>query len=382
MTEPSAPASPPGPVIHVLFVFGTRPEAIKLAPLARHLASHPDEFRVSLCVTAQHRSLLDRVLQTFQLEPHFDLDLMRPDQSLAALTARVIERLDPVLHSQRPDIVLVQGDTTTAMAAALASFYRHIAVGHVEAGLRTGNYDHPFPEEMNRVLTTRLSTLHFAPTARSVETLRAEGVPNSAIFLTGNTGIDALLYTRDRLEHDELAAELPCTLHSEKRLILMTAHRRESFGAPMESICRAVRRIASRGDVQVVYPVHPNPNVRRVVEPALGGVSGVDLVEPQDYVPFVELLRRCSLILTDSGGIQEEAPSLGKPVLVLRETTERPEALEAGTARLVGTDEDRIVQAVEEILDGSVTAPPCGNPFGDGQASPRIASAILSFFRA
>ena len=382
MTAAPAARRPLSRVIRTLFVFGTRPEAIKLAPLAHHFAARPDHFRVSICVTAQHRSLLDSVLATFALKPDFDLDLMRPDQTLAALTARVIESLDPILQANQPDLVLVQGDTTTTMAAALAAFYRRIPVGHVEAGLRTGNYDHPFPEELNRVLTTRMSALHFAPTERSAATLRSEGVPNSAVFLTGNTGIDALLYTRDRLDRGELSSTLPCPVDPARRLILMTAHRRESFGAPMESICRAVRRIAARGDVQIVYPVHPNPNVRRIVEPALGAVPGVFLVEPQDYVPFVDLLRRCSLILTDSGGVQEEAPSLGKPVLVLRETTERQEAIEAGTARLVGTDEDRIVQAVEETLANPDALRSGANPFGDGQASPRIAEAILSFFRS
>jgi UDP-N-acetylglucosamine 2-epimerase (non-hydrolysing) len=372
-------------MIQVLFVLGTRPEAIKLAPLALHLGGRPQQFRVRVCVTAQHRSLLDGVLARFGVVPDFDLNVMRPDQSLAGLTARILEGLDPILERVSPDIVLVQGDTTTTLAGALAAFYRHIPVGHVEAGLRTHDFDHPFPEELNRVLATRLTTLHFAPTDGAAAVLRREGVAEDGIFVTGNTGIDALLYARDRLESGAWPGFDAVALDSSKQLILMTAHRRESFGAPLRNICAAVRTLAGRGDVEIVYPMHPNPNVRRVVEPLLSGIPGVHLIEPLDYVPFVDLMRRADLLLTDSGGIQEEAPSLGKPVLVLRETTERPEAVDAGSARLVGSDPGTILAAATELLKSIPRGGPVtrrANPFGDGGASPRIADAILSFFSA
>jgi UDP-N-acetylglucosamine 2-epimerase (non-hydrolysing) len=372
-------------MIQVLFVLGTRPEAIKLAPLALLLAGRPLQFRVRVCVTAQHRSLLDGVLTRFGVVPDFDLNVMRPDQSLAGLTARILEGLDPILERESPDIVLVQGDTTTTLAGALAAFYRRIPVGHVEAGLRTHNFDHPFPEELNRVLTTRLAALHFAPTPRAAAVLRAEGASEHSIFVTGNTGIDALLYARDRLETGAWPGFNEVILDPAKYLILMTAHRRESFGAPLQNICAAVRTLAGRGDVEIVYPVHPNPNVRGVVEPLLSGIPGVHLIQPLDYLPFVDLMRRADLLLTDSGGIQEEAPSLGKPVLVLRETTERQEAIDAGLARLVGSDPERIVAAATEVLNSTRRGEPvtrAANPFGDGGACPRIADVILSFFSA
>lgn len=368
--------------LKVLFVFGTRPEAVKLCPLVLAMRGR-GEFAVRVCVTAQHREMLDAMLGRFGVEPDDDLDVMEPDQPLSLLTARILERLDAVLMRESPDLALVQGDTTTTMAAALAAFYRRIPVGHVEAGLRTGDLGQPFPEEANRVLAGRLATLHFAPTPRAAENLRREGVREDRIFVTGNTGIDALLYTRERLERGEwpgYAAEVP---REGRKLVLMTAHRRESFGEGFLRICEGVRRIAARGDAEIVYPVHPNPNVRGVVQRELGGVPRVHLIEPLDYVPFVDLMRRADILLTDSGGVQEEGPSFGKPVLVMRDKTERQEAVEAGAAILVGTDPDRIAGEAGRLLDSEAAREPftrVRNPFGDGRASLRIIDAILSFF--
>lgn len=365
----------------VLFVFGTRPEAVKLCPLILRMRER-DEFEARVCVTAQHREMLDAMLGRFGVEADHDLDVMAPDQPLNVLTARVLERLDPVLGAERPDFVLVQGDTTTTMAGALAAFHRRIPVGHVEAGLRTGDVTQPFPEEMNRVLAGRLATLHFAPTPRAADNLVREGVERERILVTGNTGIDALLYVRERLESGEWQGFDGAVPAADKKLILMTAHRRESFGEGFVRICEAVRRLAGRGDVEIVYPVHPNPNVREVVERMLRGVEGVRLIEPLEYVPFVDLMRRADILLTDSGGVQEEGPSFGKPVLVMRDKTERQEALEAGAAILVGTDPDRIVRTAGRLLDSSEARAPftrVRNPFGDGRASDRITSAILSF---
>jgi UDP-N-acetylglucosamine 2-epimerase (non-hydrolysing) len=368
----------------ILFIFGTRPEAIKLCPLVLHMRARRLEFHPKVCVTAQHRSLLDAMLERFDVHPDHDLNVMQPNQSLTELTARVLSGLDAVLRRENPAMILVQGDTTTTFAAALAGFYHRIAVGHVEAGLRTGDLNQPFPEELNRVLATRLSALHFAPTRRAQQNLLAEGVPAHRVIVTGNTGIDALLYTRERLESGQWPGYQGPLPAAGQRLILMTAHRRESFGAGFEQICEAVLQIARRGDAVIVYPVHPNPNVRGVVERKLAGVAGVHLIEPLDYVPFVDLMRRADLLLTDSGGVQEEGPSLGKPVLVLREKTERQEAVEAGTARLVGTDPARIVAEVEKLLASEAAREPftrIRNPFGDGRASARIADAILSFLK-
>lgn len=368
--------------LKVLFVFGTRPEAVKLCPLVLAMRARP-EFRVRVCVTAQHREMLDAMLERFGVEADDDLDVMEPNQPLSLLTARILERLDAVLVRESPDLVLVQGDTTTTMAGALAAFYRRIPVGHVEAGLRTGDLEQPFPEEANRVLAGRLATLHFAPTPRAAENLRREGVREDRIFITGNTGIDALLYTRERLERAEwpgYAADVP---REGRKLVLMTAHRRESFGEGFLRICEGVRRIAARGDAEIVYPVHPNPNVRGVVERELGGVERVHLIEPLDYVPFVDLMRRADILLTDSGGVQEEGPSFGKPVLVMRDKTERQEAVEAGAAILVGTDPERIAREAGRLLDSDAAREPftrVRNPFGDGRASLRIIDAILSFF--
>ncbi len=368
----------------VLFVFGTRPEAVKLCPVILRMRER-EEFEARVCVTAQHREMLDLMLGRFGVAPDHDLDVMAPDQPMNALTARILERLDPVLKDEQPDFVLVQGDTTTTMAGALASFHRRIPSGHVEAGLRTGDLTQPFPEEMNRVLAGRLAALHFAPTPRAAENLLREGVERERIHVTGNTGIDALLYVRERLDRGEWQGFDGAVPAAGKKLILMTAHRRESFGEGFVRICEAVRRLAGRGDVEIVYPVHPNPNVREVVERMLGGVEGVSLVEPLDYVPFVDLMRRADILLTDSGGVQEEGPSFGKPVLVMREKTERQEAVEAGAAILVGTDPDRIVFSAGRLLDSAEAREAftrVRNPFGDGRASERILRAIHSFLTA
>lgn len=368
--------------LKVLFILGTRPEAIKLCPVIRHVKLRSDEFDVRVCVTAQHREMLDQVLKAFDVIQDWDLDIMRPGQTLSQSTARIMSALEPILAEEHPNVVLVQGDTTTTFAAALASFYQRIPVGHIEAGLRTGDLGHPFPEELNRVLTTRLASLHFAPTDRAARRLRAEGVPPERVLVTGNTGIDALLYMRAKLEHGERDRQKTFPGLQGKRLILLTAHRRENFGEGLLSICEAVRRIAARGDVEIVYPIHPNPNVRNVVERELRGVASVRLLEPLDYVEFVDLMRNASIILTDSGGVQEEAPSLGVPVLVLRSKTERQEAIEAGTAQLVGTDPGTIVRNVNRILDldgpKDYSRP---NPFGDGHACERIADALMRFCR-
>jgi UDP-N-acetylglucosamine 2-epimerase (non-hydrolysing) len=369
----------------ILFIFGTRPEAIKLCPLVLHMRERPLEFQPKVCVTAQHRGLLDAMLERFGVRPDHDLNVMQPNQSLTALTARVLSGMDGVLRREHPEMLVVQGDTTTTFAGALAGFYHRIAVGHVEAGLRTGDMSQPFPEELNRVLSTRLSALHFAPTARAARNLLAEGVAAERVIVTGNTCIDALFYTRERLQSGEWSGYAGPLPEAGKRLILMTAHRRESFGEGFEQICEAVLRIAARGDVEVIYPVHPNPNVRGVVERKLRGVAGVHLIEPLDYVPFVDLMRRADILLTDSGGVQEEGPSFGKPVLVLREKTERQEAVEAGTAILVGTDPTKIVGEVGRLLDSEAAREPftrIENPFGDGRSSGRISDAILSYLES
>lgn len=363
----------------VLFVFGTRPEAIKLSPIVLHMQARPDEFDVRVCVTAQHREMLDQVLEVFGIQPDHDLNVMRPNQSLPECTSRIVAALEPVISQEQPDMIVVQGDTTTTFCGALAAFYARVPVGHVEAGLRTGDMRQPFPEELNRVLTTKLAKLHFAPTEGAADNLRAEGVRDCDVLVTGNSGIDAVLHVRDRLEAGELAGFTAVKPDPARKLIVMTAHRRESFGAGFERICEAIERLAGREDVEIIYPVHPNPNVRKPVEARLGKLSNVYLIEPLDYVPFVDLMRKSYLLLTDSGGIQEEAPSLGKPVLVLREKTERPEAVQAGTVKLVGTDVERIVSAAAELLDDAEKYDCMSrmhNPYGDGEASGRIAEAI------
>lgn len=362
----------------VLFVFGTRPEAIKLCPVIRHMrACGTHEVRV--CVTAQHRAMLDQVLETFGVIPDYDLDLMTPGQTLAQTTARVLTALDKVLAAEHFDFAVVQGDTTTTMAGALCAFYRRIAVAHVEAGLRTSDLDNPFPEEMNRQVTARVAALHFAPTQAARCNLLAEGIPESRIFVTGNTGIDAVLFVVASIEHGRVQPRSTLSLDSRKKLIVVTAHRRESFGAGIERICDALARIARRDDVQLIYPVHRNPNVLDPVTQRLSGVPNLQLTEPLDYISFVDLMRRAYLLITDSGGIQEEAPSLGKPVLVTRECTERPEAVEAGTVILVGTDPEKIVgEATLLLTDPSAYArmSRTHNPYGDGHSSRRIAEIL------
>jgi UDP-N-acetylglucosamine 2-epimerase (non-hydrolysing) len=366
----------------VLLIFGTRPEAIKLCPVLLELRGRAAEFQVKCCVTAQHRQMLDQVLQIFGVAPEYDLDLMLPGQTLAQSSARILAALEDVLVNERPDIVLVQGDTTTTFCGALAAFYARIPVGHVEAGLRTGDMTQPFPEEMNRVLTTRLSNLHFAPTEGAAENLRRENVPAERILVTGNTGIDAVLQVNEKLRRGEVAGlDLPA-LDATRRLLVVTAHRRENHGAPLEAICEALARLARRGDVQIVYPVHRNPQVAGPVERRLGGEPGILLCEPLEYVPFVDLMRRAYLLITDSGGIQEEGPSLGKPVLVMREKTERPEAVLAGTVKLVGTDASRIVAETELLLENRAEFDRMSrahNPYGDGHASERIADALVGW---
>ncbi|CAH3990657.1 UDP-N-acetylglucosamine 2-epimerase, partial [Klebsiella oxytoca] len=369
--------------VKVLTVFGTRPEAIKMAPLVHALARDP-HFEAKVCVTAQHREMLDQVLKLFSIVPDYDLNIMQPGQGLTEITCRILEGLKPVLESFKPDVVLVHGDTTTTMAASLAAFYQRIPVGHVEAGLRTGDLSSPWPEEGNRTLTGHLATYHFAPTETSRQNLLRENIADNRITITGNTVIDALFWVRDRVLSDEalrneLTQRYPF-LANGKKMILVTGHRRESFGRGFEQICHALAEIAANNpDVQIVYPVHLNPNVSEPVNRILGHVENVMLIEPQDYLPFVWLMNRAWLILTDSGGIQEEAPSLGKPVLVMREMTERPEAVSAGTVCLVGTDSQRIVNEVTRLLhDESAwqAMSRAHNPYGDGQACHRILSAL------
>ncbi|MDA3135481.1 UDP-N-acetylglucosamine 2-epimerase (non-hydrolyzing) [Atlantibacter subterranea] len=367
----------------VLTVFGTRPEAIKMAPLVHALAKDP-YFDARVCVTAQHREMLDQVLHLFSIVPDYDLNIMKPGQGLTEITCRILEGLKPVLEDFEPDVVLVHGDTTTTVATSLAAFYQRIPVGHVEAGLRTGDLWSPWPEEANRTLTGHLASYHFAPTENSRANLLRENVADKRIFVTGNTVIDALISVRDSILADEsrqreLASRYPF-LRDDKKLILVTGHRRESFGQGFEHICEALVEIARQNqDVQIVYPVHLNPNVSEPVNRILGQVDNVTLIEPQDYLPFVWLMDRAWLILTDSGGIQEEAPSLGKPVLVMRETTERPEAIKAGTVRLVGTDSTRIVAEVSRLLHDEreyQIMSKAHNPYGDGKACARILHAL------
>jgi UDP-N-acetylglucosamine 2-epimerase len=370
--------------MRVLSVFGTRPEAIKMAPVVQALAQHK-EILPRVCVTGQHRQMLDQVMATFALKADYDLDIMQPGQALGDVFARVLSGLRPILTQFRPDYVLVQGDTATSTAAAVAAFYSDIAVGHVEAGLRTGNLKSPWPEEANRRLTAVVASRHYAPTLRARDALLAEGYPRENIVLTGNTVIDALLrVANDVTSPGPMRQRLDRTfswLDRQKRIVLVTGHRRESFGAGFARICDALAKIAGRDDIEIVYPVHLNPNVRGPVGERLSGFANVKLIEPLDYQSFVYLMTRCHLILTDSGGVQEEAPSLRKPVLVMRDTSERIEAVEAGVARLVGTDAATIVTAVDEMLDceNSYAAMARGaNPFGDGRASERIVKDLMT----
>jgi len=375
------------PPLKVLCIFGTRPEAIKMAPVVRAL-KQDGRFDCRLCVTAQHRQMLDQVLELFDLVPDDDLDLMRDNQGLAELSARALTGLDEVLQRRQPDIVLVHGDTTTSFVAGLAAFYRRVPVGHVEAGLRTGDLYAPWPEEFNRRVVGVVARLHFAPTRRAFDALVREGVPPSHVGITGNTVIDALQAVSRRLDEDSAlsarqAALLPA-LDPARRLVLVTGHRRENFGEGFRNICTALAELASRPDVQIVYPVHLNPNVQGPVHALLATLDNVHLIAPQDYLPFVWLLKRCHMVLTDSGGLQEEAPVFGKPVLVMRETTERPEALDAGTAELVGTDVQRIVGAATRLLDDPAAyqhMAQAHNPYGDGTAARQIAQLLAQWNR-
>ena len=367
----------------ILVVFGTRPEAIKMAPLVHELKSDA-RFDVKTCVTGQHREMLDQVLALFSIEPEYDLNIMQPGQTLAQVTSRILLGLDEVLEAFKPSVVLVHGDTATTFAASLAAYYKQIPVGHIEAGLRTGNIYSPWPEEGNRKLTACLTNFHFAPTDTSKENLIKESYSSDSIFITGNTVIDALFMIRDRLVKDaslsaELDAQFPM-LDEKKRLILVTGHRRESFGGGFERICEALLTTAKQfPDCQILYPVHLNPNVQEPVNRLLVNVGNIHLIEPQQYLPFIYLMTKAHIILTDSGGIQEEAPSLGKPVLVMRDTTERPEAVEAGTVKLVGTDTQTIVNELVKLLtdtEAYETMSRAHNPYGDGLACKRIATVL------
>ncbi|MCX2697396.1 non-hydrolyzing UDP-N-acetylglucosamine 2-epimerase [Ochrobactrum chromiisoli] len=373
--------------LRVLSIFGTRPEAIKMAPIISALNSAEDiESRV--CITAQHREMLDQVLSLFDIVPDYDLNLMQPGQGLTEITIGVLDGVKSVINDFSPDLVLVHGDTTTAFSASLAAYYSQIAVGHVEAGLRTGNIYSPWPEEVNRRLTAVIAQLHFAPTQTSRYNLLAENVSDQTIYVTGNTVIDALFDVIKLLRADKKINRVysdKFNINDNKRLILVTGHRRESFGAGFDRICDALSLLAQRDDIQIIYPVHLNPNVGRPVNERLGAHPNIQLIEPQEYLPFVWLMDRADIILTDSGGVQEEAPSLGKPVLVMRQTTERPEAVEAGSVRLVGTDAELIVKEVSRLLDDptlSKTMSKVQNPYGDGKAAGRILAAIREFATA
>jgi UDP-N-acetylglucosamine 2-epimerase (non-hydrolysing) len=397
---------------HAMTVFGTRPEAIKMAPVVRALRDESDQFRQTVCVTAQHREMLDQVVQLFEIEPDIDLDLMEEAQGLADLTSRILQGMSETLEEHRPDIVLVHGDTTTTFATSLAAFYKQIPVAHVEAGLRTGDLAHPWPEEANRQLTDTLTELFFAPTEKARENLLRENVPDARITVTGNTVIDALLWVREKLREssqdrsdiaellaqnsdqeaapdalvDFIAEGLTTEDAQRAPMVLITGHRRENFGRGFQNIVAAIESLAERYPAaRFVYPVHLNPRVQEPVYSALSGLPNVDLLPPLDYAPFVFMMDRASLLLTDSGGIQEEAPSLGKPVLVMRETTERPEAIEAGTARLVGTDATTIEKTVARLLDDPTEYDKmarAANPFGDGNAAQRTVDALAEWNRA
>jgi UDP-N-acetylglucosamine 2-epimerase (non-hydrolysing) len=379
-----APLSPSAPLRRVLVVFGTRPEAIKLCPLVSALRNHPRcsaAVETLVCVTAQHRQMLDQVLDAFGITPDYDLNLMQPGQTLTALSARLLMGLEPVFTEVRPALAIVQGDTTSTLCGALSAFYNRVPVAHVEAGLRTFDLAAPFPEEMNRVVTGRLADLHFAATDWARDNLVREGVSADRVQVTGNTGIDAVLGIRDALV-DGRVSPPPLPITGNKKLIVVTAHRRESFGPPIVEVCRAIAELADRDDVEIIWPVHPNPNVQSAVDATLRARSNVLLMEPLDYLSFVDLMRQAYLLITDSGGVQEEGPSLGKPILVLREQTERPEAVSAGTVKLVGTDRQAIVREATRLIEDRAEYDRMSrlhNPYGDGKASERIAERIASF---
>lgn len=375
----------------VLTIFGTRPEAIKLAPVIKALKGRPDQFHSLVCVTAQHREMLDQVLSIFEILPDYDLDIMKPRQELSGMTSEVLLKLRGLLSEVQPDLILVQGDTTTTFAASLTAFYQRIKIGHIEAGLRTYEKYKPFPEEINRRLTSVLADYHFAPTERAKLNLLKEGIPSNKIYVTGNTVIDALFWVlkkqstpenRKRMEN-YFSGRFGISLDN-RRLILVTAHRRESFGEGFENICQALKEIGLRNpDVKIVYPVHLNPNVQEPVHRIIGGMEQIHLIEPLEYEPFIYLMNQSFLILTDSGGIQEEAPSLGKPVLVMREVTERPEAVEAGTAKLIGTQKENIVLETQELLDHPEEyerMTNIKNPYGDGKSAERIIQLLSQIY--
>lgn len=371
--------------IRVMCIFGTRPEAIKMAPVVKQLMSMPTNFKTKVCVTGQHRQMLDQVLDLFEIKPDFDLAIMKPGQDLAGVTAAILGGLNDLFQNEPPDVVLVHGDTATTFAATLAAYYHKIPVAHVEAGLRTGNIYSPWPEEGNRKLTGVLAQLHFAPTNVSRENLLREGCDDMNIFVTGNTVIDALLTIVAKLESEPMLRKRFENefkfLNLDRKLVLVTGHRRESFGGGFERICKALVELAREfPDVEIVYPVHLNPNVREPVRRLLSDILNVHLIEPLDYLPFVYLMNQAHIILTDSGGIQEEAPSLGKPVLVMRDTTERPEAVEAGTVRLVGTDSEKIFEALSELLSDQKAYERMSfahNPYGDGKSAQRISKILI-----
>lgn len=368
-----------------LIIFGTRPEAIKMAPLIKEFQKYPEQFETKVCITAQHREMLDQVLDFFEITPDFDLDLMKPNQNLYSLTADIITNLKPVLEEFRPNYVYVHGDTTTTMASSLAAFYSGAQICHIEAGLRTFNMKSPFPEEMNRSVTGVVSHLHFAPTTTSRDNLLRENKKKDSIVITGNTVIDALLFSVNKVNStnftDAAITELKTLLNPQKRLILVTGHRRENHGQGFINICEALRQIALENpDTQIIYPVHLNPNVQKPVYELLADIDNISLIAPLSYPAFVWLMEKSYLIITDSGGVQEEAPSLGKPVLVMRDTTERPEAVDAGTVVLVGTDKEKIITAATRLLNDTEAYEQMGrlhNPYGDGKACGRIVNHIL-----
>lgn len=356
----------------ILCAVGTRPEAIKMAPVIKELSSN-DSFDCRVLATAQHREMLDQVLEIFKITPDIDLDIMQPNQSLSTLTSRLLEKLDKVILDEQPDIILAQGDTTTVMTMALTAFYHKIPFGHVEAGLRTGDMMNPFPEEMNRVLASKMTKWHFAPTESSKQNLLKEGVRENDIYVTGNTVIDALMSVADS------CPELGIKLNEEKRLILVTAHRRENFGEPFLNICEAILELSKRDDIEILFPVHPNPNVKTVAYKILGDQDNVKLCDPLDYLPFVSAMKKAYLILSDSGGVQEEAPALGKPVLVMRNTTERPEAVNAGVVELIGSEKKAILNSTKRLLDDQDAYKKMAkgvSPYGDGKAAMRISKIL------
>ena len=369
-------------MIKVFSVFGTRPEAIKMAPVVRELEKHPDQIKSIVCVTAQHREMLDQVLDLFEIKPDYDLNLMKPNQSLEELTSRILLKLSPLLRKEKPDWLLIQGDTTTVMAASLAAFYQNVKIGHVEAGLRTGDKRQPFPEEINRRIAGVIADYHFAPTHQAKNNLLDEGVLPTQVIKTGNTVIDALLWVA-KLPSPPKVNDLLEKI-TEPRKILVTAHRRENFGEPLENICFALKEIAEqyKNDVHIIYPVHLNPNVQEPVQRILGDMPNITLLPPLDYLSLVHLMKNAYLVLTDSGGIQEEAPGLGKPVLVLRSKTERPEGVNAGTVKLVGANKEKIIAETKKLLENQETyikMAQAVNPYGDGWASSRIVKGLLNY---